>query len=97
MRKIRAAADALRPNPEVNAREEITVLGIGEALVSVMEADNVPGMVQKVRIIPPAGQIGPVSDLERKTLIESPLWELLKVGFWGVMAYIRIKVMLAAW
>lgn len=160
MRKIRAAADALRPNPQVNAREEITALGIGEALVSVMEADNVPGMVQKVRIIPPAGQIGPVSDLERKTLIDpSPLypkyaapmtlhdaaysftsrmrekrglpvlpksdeqwqegdylnyvpyhvgvapvrkgkvlfWELLRIGFWGVMAYIGIKVMLAAW
>src|SRR5690606_4369049 len=74
MRKIRAAADALRPNPEVDARAEITALGIGEALVSVMEGDNIPGRVQKVKIIPPSGQIGPISDMERSVLIEqSPL------------------------
>ncbi|MGE3780963.1 MAG: helicase HerA-like domain-containing protein [Pirellulaceae bacterium] len=74
-RMIRAAADALRPNPAVDARKEITVLGIGEALVSVMEAENVPGMVEKVKIIPPQAQIGPVSDMERRALIEaSPLY-----------------------
>lgn len=75
-RMVRAAADAFRPNRGVDVRAEITTMGIGEALISVMEDDNVPTKVEKVRIIPPAGQIGPVSSIERRTLTEaSPFWK----------------------
>ena len=74
-RMVRAAAAAFRPNRGVDVRAEITTMGIGEALISVMEDDNVPTKVEKVRIIPPAGQIGPVSDMERRAIIEaSPLY-----------------------
>lgn len=71
LRKINAAADALRPNPAVNARAEITTLGIGEVLISLMEADNVPARVEKAKILPPAGQVGPISELERRVSIEA--------------------------
>ncbi|HWK13740.1 MAG TPA: helicase HerA-like domain-containing protein [Rhizobiaceae bacterium] len=68
--RVRAAADAFRPNPQVNARAAITSMAIGEALVSVLSADGTPSPVERVMIYPPAGQIGPISELERKALID---------------------------
>jgi DNA helicase HerA-like ATPase len=68
---IRAAAQAFRPNPALKVREVITELGIGEALVSVLQADGSPTMVERVRIVPPQGQIGPISDLERSAIVEA--------------------------
>lgn len=69
-RLVRAAAQAFRPNRAVDVKAEITTMGIGEALISVMESDGVPSIVEKVRIFPPSGQVGPISDLERKVLLE---------------------------
>lgn len=69
-RMVKAAASAFRPNRAVDVKAEITTMGIGEALISVMESDGVPTIVEKVKIFPPAGQVGPISDLERKTLME---------------------------
>jgi len=66
---VRAAASAFRPNPAVDAREAITAMGIGEALVSVLQDDGTPSPVERVMIYPPTGQIGPVSDLEREAAI----------------------------
>jgi len=66
---VRAAAQAFRPNPKVDVKAEITNLGIGEALISVMEQDGVPSPVEKVLILPPSAQIGPISPLERETLM----------------------------
>ncbi|WP_378952152.1 helicase HerA-like domain-containing protein [Mesorhizobium sp. ANAO-SY3R2] len=80
-RMVKAAADAFRPNREVDVRAEITTMGIGEALISVMENDNVPTLVEKVRIIPPAGQIGPISSMERQAFMEaSPLYPKYRGG-----------------
>jgi hypothetical protein len=44
-------------------------MAVGEALVSCLEADGVPAPVERVRIGKPAGQIGPLSELERKTMV----------------------------
>lgn len=66
---VRAAAGAFRPNPNIDARAAITEMGIGEALVSVLQTDGTPSPVERVMIYPPAGQIGPVSDLEREAAI----------------------------
>jgi len=68
-RNVRAAANAFRPNPRVDVKAEITTMGVGEALISLLEEYGVPRQVEKVRIIPPSAQIGPVSDLERETMI----------------------------
>ncbi|AWC22226.1 Ornithine/acetylornithine aminotransferase [Aminobacter sp. MSH1] len=80
-RMVRAAADAFRPNRGVDVRAEITTMGIGEALISVMEDDNIPTKVEKVRIIPPSGQIGMVSSIERQAIVEaSPVFRKYRAG-----------------
>ncbi len=74
LRKIRAAADTIRPNPTIKTREVLPTLGVGEALVSVIGSDNVPSPVERVRIFPPAAQVGPISALERGLHVQqSPL------------------------
>lgn len=66
---VRAAADTFRPNPQLNTAEVITSLGIGEALVSVLDDKGVPTPVQRVMIRPPATRIGPATTQERQSLI----------------------------
>lgn len=59
-RAVRAAAETFRQNPEVNAAQAITELGIGEALVSCLGASGIPEMVRRTRVPLPSGHIGPV-------------------------------------
>ncbi|MBS9719848.1 DUF853 domain-containing protein [Tianweitania sp. BSSL-BM11] len=71
---VRIAAETFRPNPDFDCATAITQLGVGEALVSVLEAKAVPSIVQRTLIRPPAGRIGPVSPEERRDLIaQSPV------------------------
>ncbi len=71
---VKTAADTFRPNPDFDCFEAITKLGVGEALVSTMEAKAVPSMVQRTLIRPPASRLGPLTDAEREKLIaQSPL------------------------
>ncbi|MCO5058470.1 MAG: DUF853 domain-containing protein [Rhizobiaceae bacterium] len=66
---VKTAADTFRPNPEFDCAEAITQLGVGEALVSTLEAKGVPSMVQRTLIRPPAGRMGPITDAERAKLV----------------------------
>lgn len=68
-RMIRAAANAFRPNLCLDIKGALTSMAVGEALVSVMESDGVPSVTERIRVFPPAAQVGPISDLERETLI----------------------------
>ena len=78
IRAVKAAADTFRPNPEFSAFEIITQLGVGEALVSTLEAKGVPSIVQRSLIRPPSSRIGTLSDAERRKLIDSsPIGRLL--------------------
>lgn len=71
---VKTAADTFRPNPEFDAFEVITQLGVGEALVSTLEKKGVPSIVQRTLIRPPSSRMGPLEDDERKALIqESPV------------------------
>jgi len=71
---VRTAAETFRPNPEFDCATAITQLGVGEALVSVLEAKAVPSMVQRTLIRPPAGRIGPVTQDERQAIMsKSPV------------------------
>ena len=65
-RVVKAAASSFRQNPEINTEKLITELGVGEALVSVLDADGRPTPVEHVYIKPPESRIGPLSDNERK-------------------------------
>ncbi|WP_376099314.1 helicase HerA-like domain-containing protein [Roseomonas sp. CCTCC AB2023176] len=71
---VRAAADTFRPNPRVNVSEAITALGVGEALVSTLQADGTPSMVERAKIVPPRGRIGPLTPEERAEVMRrSPI------------------------
>jgi uncharacterized protein len=67
---VASAAETFRPNPKLNTAEVITQLGKGEALVSFLEGDGTPCMVERILVRPPAGRIGPVTPAERQALID---------------------------
>lgn len=66
---VAAAAQTFRPNPELDTAAVITQLGKGEALVSFLEGNGTPAMVERVMIRPPSARIGPVTPDERKAII----------------------------
>ncbi|MBU0724528.1 MAG: DUF853 domain-containing protein [Alphaproteobacteria bacterium] len=68
-RAVRSAADTFRPNPAFDASRVITELGVGEALVSLLDAKGAPGIVQRTLIRPPSGLLGPIAPAERQRLI----------------------------
>lgn len=70
-RMIKAAVQAFRENRAVPVKELITTMGVGEALVSVLDEAGIPIKVEKVKVIPPSAQVGPISPIERAALIES--------------------------
>lgn len=70
---VKAAATTFRSNPVVNVEEVITQLGVGEALVSFLDQKGIPSMVERAFILPPSGQIGPITDDERKAIISKSL------------------------
>ncbi len=59
-RAVKAAAETFRPNPAFDTRKEIGKLGKGVALVSTLNANATPSMVEVVKIRPPRSHIGPV-------------------------------------
>jgi DNA helicase HerA-like ATPase len=69
-KSVRAAAETFRPNPKLkNTAAVIMELGTGEALVSVLEGRGQPTMVERTLIRPPSGQIGPITDAERRRIL----------------------------
>ena len=68
---VNAAAETFRPNPKLNTAKVITELGKGEALVSFLEGNGTPSMVERCMVRPPSARIGPVTPEERKTVISN--------------------------
>ncbi|MDY7546933.1 DUF853 domain-containing protein [Glaciimonas sp. CA11.2] len=66
---VQAAADTFRANPSLNTSQVISELGVGEALVSFLDEKGRPTIVERAYILPPASQIGPISQEERQQLI----------------------------
>jgi DNA helicase HerA-like ATPase len=65
---VRAAAETFRANPRLNTADAIMELGVGEALISVLDADGVPTIVERALICPPVSRIGPITPAERDEL-----------------------------
>jgi DNA helicase HerA-like ATPase len=63
---VRAAADTFRQNPKLKTAEVITELGVGEALVSLLEGKGTPSIVERALIAPPAARVGPLTAAERR-------------------------------
>ncbi|MCL4674118.1 MAG: DUF853 domain-containing protein, partial [Sphingomonadaceae bacterium] len=64
-RAIKAAAETFRINPDLKVAEVITELKVGEALVSTLDGDGAPTVVQRTLIRPPRSRLGPVTPKER--------------------------------
>src|SRR3954465_6111705 len=67
---VAAAAQTFRPNPKLDTAQVITELGKGEALVSFLEGNGTPAVVERVMIRPPAARMGPLTPEERKAIID---------------------------
>ena len=68
---VKAAADTFRPNPKLDTAQVITELGKGEALVSFLEGNGVPSMVERTMIRPPSARLGTVTAAERNATIKA--------------------------
>ncbi len=62
---VRAAAQSMRPNPAFKAEDVIMELGVGEALVSLLDEEGVPGIVQRTSIICPQSLMAPADAATR--------------------------------
>ncbi len=71
---IKSVAENFRANPDLDTASVLTELGIGEALVSRLDAKGTPTVVERVLIAPPQSRIGPLTESERESRVErSPL------------------------
>ena len=70
---VKAAAETMRQNPKLNIETAITELAVGEALVSFLDDKGRPSITERVYVLPPASQIGPITAEQRKTLIASSI------------------------
>ena len=70
---VRAAAETMRDNPALDEAAAIMELGVGEALVSMLDAKGRPGITERALILPPQAQIGPISPAERSATIRGSL------------------------
>jgi DNA helicase HerA-like ATPase len=68
---VKAAATTFRPNPNLDVERTILELGVGEALVSLLENKGEPSIVQRTLIRPPSSRLGPVTPDERKQIIDA--------------------------
>src|SRR6185369_5343434 len=68
---VKAAADTLRANPKLKTDQVITELAVGEALVSFLDEKGAPRMVERAFVVPPASQVGPLTDAERSLAFQN--------------------------
>ncbi len=68
---VTAAAQTFRQNPKLNVEKVLTELGVGEALVSMLENDGKPAVVERAMIVPPHSQVGAITPDQRKQIISS--------------------------
>jgi DNA double-strand break repair helicase HerA and related ATPase len=70
---VKAAAETMRANPGLDIATVITELGVGEALVSMLDEKGRPAITERVFILPPGSQIGPITAEQRQQLLKDSL------------------------
>jgi len=70
---VKSAAQTMRANPGLDIEKAITELAVGEALVSLLDEKGRPGVTQRVFVIPPGSQIGPITPPQRQALRQGSL------------------------
>jgi DNA helicase HerA-like ATPase len=70
---VRTVAETMRPNPAFDLTQAITELGVGEALVSLLEPSGAPGVTQRAWVLPPASKMGPLTAERRAELLQTSI------------------------
>ena len=70
---VRSAASTFRPNPKLDVKAAITELGVGEALVSMLDEKGRPGIVRRALIAPPESRLGAITAQERQQVMQHSL------------------------
>jgi len=70
---VKSAATTLRANPKLDVESAITELGVGEALVSLLDEKGRPHVVERALVLPPGSRLGPVTPEERAATIKASL------------------------
>ncbi|MEQ1592187.1 MAG: helicase HerA-like domain-containing protein [Thiobacillaceae bacterium] len=70
---VRASAETMRDNEHLDEVAAIMDMGVGEALVSMLDVKGTPGITERAFILPPQGRIGPITSTERATIIQHSL------------------------
>jgi hypothetical protein len=68
---VTAAAQTFRQNPKLKVEKVLTELAVGEALVSTLDEQGTPNIVDRARIVPPRSQVGAITPDQRKQIIQS--------------------------
>ena len=66
---VKSVAETMRANPKIDAQKAILELGVGEALVSLLDAKGTPGITERAWIFAPGSQLGPITPDDRRRLI----------------------------
>ena len=70
---VKATAQTMRQKPGLDIETAITELAVGEALVSLLDEKGRPGITERVFVVPPGSQIGPITPQQRQQLIAGSL------------------------
>ncbi len=70
---VKATAQTMRQNPGLNIEAAITELAVGEALVSLLDAKGRPSVTERVFVVPPGSQLGPITPAQRQALLQGSL------------------------
>jgi DNA helicase HerA-like ATPase len=70
---VKATAETMRPRPGLDIAAAITELAVGEALVSFLDAKGGPSVTERLYVIPPGSQIGPITPEQRKALLANSM------------------------
>ncbi len=68
---MKAAAETFRQNPKLQVETVLTELAVGEALVSMLDENGSPQIVERAKIVPPRSQVGAITSDQRKQIISS--------------------------
>jgi hypothetical protein len=70
---VKATATTMRQKPGLDIETAITELAVGEALVSFLDAKGRPSVTERVFVLPPASQLGPITPQQRQVLMAQSL------------------------
>ena len=70
---VKATASTMRQKPGLDIEAAITELAVGEALVSLLDEKGRPSITERVFVLPPGSQLGPITPAQRQALLQNSL------------------------